>query len=309
MFKTVQNVVRRMGWRLKRPVQKAHPSCLPTLQSAGVSYSQDTPGAFAHIENIRQSLLTDGRKLCAWEALELDNAYDFLDAGFPALAVFAAGRAQSISVLPPEEYNLGFDLCRKHIDAAKALLVERALSKAQADRMASVLIGVEKRTADRLFERQVNKARKLLEMQQDDAKNLALQNSLKAKRLLDTEKTALAVLRHSEELLSDHVRDIDGTLSWMASGYSVDTRSPDSVFGARHLAVIESQKKTAASLKKHQEDIAQEVRKHQEDLALHLTVQEQEEAQAVFSEAAQRARQLRRDRREQLISDLGDRSR
>lgn len=308
MLTNLQSLMRRLGLVFAKPVQS--PRVLPPrLRDNNVSqYGQDTPGAFAQIEVIRQSLLGDNRKLRSWEALELDNAYDFLDAGFPALAVFAASRAQSISNLPQEEYTLGFDLCRKHIDAAKALLVERALSKAQADKVASDLVGAERKTADRLFEKQANKARHLLGIQEDAARDALSQNSIKAQHLLDTEERALAVLRHSEERLLEHARDIEGTLMWMANGYSVDTNSPDGVFTASQRAVLESQKKTAASLKRHQQDIAEEVRKHQEDLAMHLTIKEQEEAKAVFSEAAVRARQLRRDRQTLPAQDLKENS-
>src|SRR4051812_25745013 len=70
-------------------------------------------GAFSDVRDllgkVRESLSPPGQQLGMWETAELNDAEQALDAGFPKLALIAAGKAMAVYRLSEAEYAFGFD--------------------------------------------------------------------------------------------------------------------------------------------------------------------------------------------------------
>lgn len=69
------------------------------------------------IDSIRGTLAKPDQQLGAWEAAELNDADQALQAGYARLALISVARAVAVSELADDEYVFGFKLARHRLDA------------------------------------------------------------------------------------------------------------------------------------------------------------------------------------------------
>lgn len=252
---------------------------------------------------VRESLLPSGGQLGMWEASELNDAEQALEAGFPKIALIAAGKAIAVHQLSDSEYAFGFSVARRPAtpDESSKTHVQGDISRVIA---AGELFTEQKKAANALEKAEEDTARKLGSVEEATAEALADSQSEAAASLLKTDGLAAAELmkaqlaelegiKANEAARTAHIHEQEQALSWMAGGYTVEYHMPVLPSQDAYTAMKDTQKTAALVLKGRQVETAADLKASQADTASGLKKSEMIEAAGLKAGQEQAAIELR----------------